>query len=36
MNNPDALMVICYVVLSGVLVSTLGYFAGWHRAKKRQ
>jgi hypothetical protein len=36
MNNPDALMVVYYVVLSGVLVFTLGYFAGWHRAKKRQ
>jgi hypothetical protein len=36
MKNPDALMVIYYVVLSGVLVFTLGYLAGWRRAKRRQ
>ena len=35
MKNPDALMVVYYVVLSGVLVFALGYFAGWHRARKR-
>ena len=28
MKTADALMVIYYVVLSGVLVFTLGYFAG--------
>jgi hypothetical protein len=36
MKNPDALMVIYYVVLSGVLVFTLGYLAGWRHAKRRQ
>jgi hypothetical protein len=36
MTNPDALMAIYYVVLSGVLVFTLGYFAGWRHAKRRQ
>ena len=36
MTNPDTLMVVYYVVLSGLLVFTLGYFAGWHHAKKRQ
>ena len=35
MTNADALMVFYYVVLSGVLVFTLGYFAG-HHTKKRQ
>jgi hypothetical protein len=29
MTNPDTLMVVYYVVLSGLLVFTLGYFAGW-------
>ena len=36
MNSADTLMVIYYVVLSGVLVFTLGYLAGWRHAKKRQ
>jgi hypothetical protein len=36
MKTADALMLIYYVVLSGVLVFTLGYFAGWRRAKRRQ
>jgi hypothetical protein len=36
MKNPDALMVVYYVLLSGVLVFTLGYLAGWRHAKKRQ
>ena len=36
MKNPDALMVIYYVVLSGVLVFTLGYLAGWRHTKRRQ
>jgi hypothetical protein len=36
MKNPDALMVVYYVVLTGVLVFTLGYFAGWRQAKRRQ
>ena len=36
MKTADALMVIYYVVLSGVLVFTLGYLAGWRRAKRRQ
>jgi hypothetical protein len=36
MKTADALMVIYYVVLSGVLVFTLGYFAGWRHAKRRQ
>ena len=35
MKNADTLMVFYYVVLSGVLVFTLGYLAGRH-AKKRQ
>jgi hypothetical protein len=34
MNSTDTWMVIYYVVLSGGLVFTLGYFAG--RAKRRQ
>jgi hypothetical protein len=29
-------MLVYYVVLSGVLVFTLGYFAGWRHAKSRQ
>ena len=36
MTTADALMVVYYVVLSGVLVFTLGYFAGWRHAKRRQ
>jgi hypothetical protein len=36
MKTADALMVIYYVVLSGVLVFTLGYLAGWRHAKGRQ
>ena len=36
MTTADALMVVYYVVMSGLLVFTLGYFAGWHHAKKRQ
>jgi hypothetical protein len=36
MTTADALMVIYYVVLSGVLVFTLGYLAGWHHTKRRQ
>jgi len=36
MKTADALMVIYYVVLSGLLVFTLGYFAGWRHAKRRQ
>jgi hypothetical protein len=37
MKTADALMVVYYVVLSGVLVFTLGYLAGWrHHAKRRQ
>jgi hypothetical protein len=35
MNSADALTVIYYVVLSGVLVFTLGYLAGWRRAKRQ-
>jgi hypothetical protein len=35
MKSADALMVIYYVVLSGVLVFTLGYLAGWRQAKRR-
>jgi hypothetical protein len=34
MKTADALMVIYYVVLSGVLVFTLGYLAGWRHAKR--
>ena len=34
MKIADALMVIYYVALSGVLVFTLGYLAGWRRAKR--
>jgi hypothetical protein len=36
MKNADTLMVFYYVVLSSVLVFTLGYFAGWRHAKRRQ
>jgi len=36
MKNPDALMVLYYVVLTGVVVFTLAYLAGWRHAKKRQ
>jgi hypothetical protein len=36
MKTADALMVIYYVVLSGGLVFTLGYLAGWRRAKRGQ
>ena len=36
MKNVDALMVLYYVVLSGMLVFTLGYLAGWRHAKRRQ
>jgi hypothetical protein len=35
MKTVDALMVIYYVVLSGVLVFTLGYLSGWRHAKRR-
>ena len=36
MNTADALMVVYYVVLSGVMVFTLGYLADWRDAKRRQ
>jgi len=36
MKTADALMVLYYVVLSGVLVFTLGYLAGWGHAKRGQ
>jgi hypothetical protein len=36
MKTTDALMVLYYVVLSGVLVFTLGYLFGWRHAKRRQ
>ena len=36
MKNADTLMVFYYVVLSGVLVFTLGYLAGWRHSKRRQ
>ena len=36
MKNPDALMVVYYVVLSGMLVFMLGCLAGWRHAKRRQ
>jgi hypothetical protein len=36
MNTADTLMVVYYVVLSGLLVFALGYLAGWHHAKRRQ
>ena len=35
-KTADALMVIYYVVLSGALVFTLGYLAGWRHTKRRQ
>jgi hypothetical protein len=35
MKTADALMVVYYVLLSGVLVFTLGYLAGWRQAKRR-
>ena len=35
MKTVDALMVVYYVVLSGVLVFTLGYLSGWRHAKRR-
>jgi hypothetical protein len=34
MKTADALMVVW--ALSGVLVFTLGYLAGWRHAKRRQ
>ena len=34
MKTADALTVVYYVVLSGVLVFTLGYLAGWRHAKR--
>jgi len=36
MKTADALMVVYYVLLSGVLVFKLGYLAGWRYAKRRQ
>ena len=36
MKTSDALMVVYHVLLSGVLVFTLGYLAGWRHAKRRQ
>ena len=36
MNTADALMMVYYVVLTGVMVFTLGYLAGWRHAKRRQ
>ena len=36
MKTADALMMIYYVVLSGVLVFTFGYLAGFRHAKRRQ
>jgi len=36
MTTADALMVVYYVVLSGLLVFTLGCLAGWRYAKRRQ
>jgi hypothetical protein len=36
MKTADALMVVYYVVLSGVLVFMLGYLAGWRHATRRQ
>ena len=36
MKTTDALMMVYYVVLSGVLVVTLGYLAGWRHAKRGQ
>ena len=36
MKTADALMVIYYVMLSGLLVFTLGYLSGWRHAERRQ
>ena len=36
MKTADTLMVLYYVVLSGVLMFTLGYLAGWRHTKGRQ
>ena len=36
MKTSDALMVVYYVLLSGVLVFTFGYLAGWRHVKRRQ
>jgi hypothetical protein len=36
MKTADALMVVYYVALSGVLVFTFGYLAGWRHAKRGQ
>ena len=36
MKTADALMVVYYVVLSGLLVFMLGYLAGWRHTKRRQ
>jgi hypothetical protein len=36
MKTADALTVVYYVVLIGVLVFTLGYLAGWRHAKRGQ
>ena len=35
MKTADTMMLVYYVVLSGVLVFTLGYLAGWRQAKRR-
>jgi hypothetical protein len=35
MTTADALMMVYSVVLSGVLVFTLGYLAGWRHAKRQ-
>jgi hypothetical protein len=34
MKTTDALMVVYYVVLSGVLVFTLGHLAGWRTPRR--
>jgi hypothetical protein len=34
MKTADTMMLVYYVVLSGVLVFTLGYLAGWRQAKR--
>ena len=36
MNARDTLMVVYYVLLSGVLVFALGYLAGWRHTKGRR
>jgi hypothetical protein len=36
MKTADTLTVIYYVVLTGALVFTLGYLAGWRHTKRRQ